>query len=159
MLRLLPHVLALALAHGADLGQNPAALLPDISPESDDCWASPLRLKLVDLVQTGRIAHAIAARGCDQRVRFDPLRDLRRSTTFGRTHLADLHLLGEKFELRLDVIVRPGSSLTGDRDELFVVPVLDLPEKWDWFIDDATHVALAVGTAAVITSILIQLLK
>jgi hypothetical protein len=143
------------LAFALMLGQPVAD--PLAPPPHDECWVEPLQVSLAELAMMGRIQEQVVHRHCSRWVRADYPRFSGRRFVVARTRISDFRLFGEQLSFGFDVVVRPGG--TGRPDDIYATPVLDLPEKWDRVIDKATYPALAIAGTAVITRIIVNILR
>ena len=144
------------------VAQRPTSFDPDAfrfeRTSAGACQLSPLRLELSALGEMGDVGERVAQDSCYTQDRGSEVRSSRASLTVTVTPITGFTLFGEALELSLDTVLIPGDLATGRLDELFVSPAIHLPERWQWAIDDASHVALAVGGAAILTTVLVSLL-
>lgn len=127
---------------------------PNLEP---DCFVEPLKLTLPEVASLGWVQGEVARHHCLQRTDASLTPLLRRPYPVGKTRLGQLHLFGERLGFGFDVVVRPGAL--GRPDDIYAVPALDLPERWMWVIDRATYPAVVVGGAAILTTVILELVR
>lgn len=142
-------VLVLVSAPGPDSSGIPA-------PQRRGCWVDPLELTLVDVALMGRIAKQVAESHCYRRRDADAMRHMRHPYTVGRMRFASFTLFGRRLHIGLDVVVNPSEF---GNDTMFAAPALDLPEEWELAIDRATYPVLILGSAALLTAVVVNLLQ
>ncbi len=122
----------------------------------DGCWVQPLQLTITDFAKMGQINAAVGKSHCLRRM--DPrLRPFNRGIyVVGKSRIGTLRLFGEEMPFGFNMVVAPG--VNGGPDVLYTTPALDLPQPWLEAIDMATYPVLVVGTAALVTSVIIQLI-
>jgi hypothetical protein len=149
---MLATMLSVALA-----GSLPApATSPTDPPPASPCWVEPLELEAHEMLMVGRVASEVAKNHCLERSGAEYQRHFVRSRAVARTHLTRFRLFGEELGLDLEASVKPGGT---QPDFFYVAPALDLPESWDRAIDAASTPILVVGSAALITTVILQLAK
>lgn len=122
-----------------------------------ECWVNPLQVSLGELAQMGAIVDQVVKDHCGRRLDADAARHLHGGYIVAKTRFATLRLFGEELKLGIDVVGRPGAP--GSLDSLYAVPAADLPKEWEEAIDTATYPVLIVGTAAIFTKVIIELVK
>ena len=130
----------------------PAHLTP---PPNDRCWTQPLQLTMTDIVVFGRV-HQQALGHCGAEPR---LNNNARPAPYviGRTQLASFELFGKPLTLNIDVVMAP--SVPGVPDTIYATPKLQLPEEWQKKVDAVTAPVLVVGGAAILGTVVYQLLS
>jgi hypothetical protein len=139
----------------------PAQPLPGgaSSPTTDfgrECWVQPLEVSLAELALMGQVTREYVDGHCARLLHNDFPRAPGGTYAVARTRLGTFGLFGERLAFGFDVVVRPG--VPGAPDNIYAVPAIDLPEKWQQAIDSATYPALAVAGTAVITAIILKAL-
>ncbi|MEL6760490.1 MAG: hypothetical protein AAFP04_08780 [Myxococcota bacterium] len=136
---------------------------------SDPCRAELYALELRDYLRFGDLVERSRREHCALRHFADAPFGPGRIYRIGRTPLLRLRLFEQEFGLNIDVVVQrsPGMfNATGfdvvdgsQRDRVFATPSLDLPESWDRVIDQAATPAVVVGGAALVSAIVVQMLR
>jgi len=157
-------VLVVSLVIG--LEAPPPALLP--SAGGEECWTQPLQLTLPELAGMGGIANQLWRNHCLQKEGGAFARYVNRPMVVGKARLGKLTLFGQQVGFGVDVFYRPALFAGDGRlrpdflerpEDLYPVPGLDLPEPWMLAVEKATYPVLAVGSAAMITYVLMSLAK
>ena len=151
----MPH-LALVLTVAVTPPPAGGAFAPPGS-HNDDCWVAPLQVSLSELAMINQISDEYVSNHCARFLRGSFERYPGRAMTVAETRIADFELFGERLSFGFDVVVRPGGI--GRNDTIYTAPALDLPDSWERAIDKATYPALAIAGTAVITAIIVNVLK
>lgn len=122
-----------------------------------DCWVNPLQVSLGELARFGEIMDRVVTHHCARQLDADAARHLHGSYVVAQHRFATLRLFGEELKLGIDVVGQPGAH--GSLDSLYAVPAADLPKKWEEAIDTATYPVLLVTGAAIVTQVVIELVK
>jgi hypothetical protein len=132
-----------------------ASPMPAPDPTANDCWVQPLKVTLPELALMGAINEQLRSSYCLRNPGASYLRHLERPIKVGETRLGELHLFGETFRYGFDVVWQPGYLI--HPDNIYAVPALDLPPAWTRTMDTLTYPALAIGGAAMMTYVIMQL--
>lgn len=152
--------LTLLLA-GAEPALGPTTPLAPV-----DCWTEPLQLELHDFVLAGRVLNEGLRHRCRVGRSAESVHFYMGPTRIGTHRLASFTLFGKPLGLDLNAMVGPGQNAfdklalgqTGP-DFYYVAPGLDLPDEWDHAIEQASTPVLLVGSAAIFTTVIFQLVK
>jgi hypothetical protein len=125
---------------------------------ADDCITGPLQLRATDYFTMGQVANRITTQGCSRLIGNAERPPHFGNYVIGRTRFGRFNLLGEELGWGINVVTQPGTRI-GEPDLMYATPALDLPEKWQRRIDQATVPVIAVGGAVILTSVLLGVLK
>jgi hypothetical protein len=135
----------------------PPEAMPLTPPPPERCWVMPLRLTLPELAAMGRVEEQYARSYCMRQPGASYARHLNRPFTLAQTRFANFSLFGERLGFGFDLVVQPG--MLGAPDRVYTVPSFDLPPSWAWALDTATYPVVIVGGAAIVTTVIIELLR
>lgn len=122
------------------------------------CGNRPLELHLGDMLLWGQTMDRLKDSDCRQQI-YEPFRRPEHSYAVGRMPLGSFRLFGERLTVSLDVVNLPGNWRRGERDQLFLVPAIQLPPQWAAVMEQITYPVLIVGGAAVLTAVIVELAR
>jgi hypothetical protein len=154
----------------AALGSAGDAFSPPVGPDQG-CLASPLQLRLSDLLLPSEFAQRTLKRECDTGGNFSLPRIFKpnASVTVGRLVLGHFFIGGQSVGFGIRSLLtsdRYASRALGGRpdllpmDTLYLTPEIQLPPTWAWFVEDKIITPIAVtGSVALTAYVLFQLLR